>query len=48
MQELFFSFMIHGYSTHAIFDDYKGRRFIFMDYIIYNDVSEVVAEQTML
>ena len=40
--------MVHGYATHAIFDDYKRRRFMFMDYKIYNGVTEVVAKQTML
>ena len=39
---------VHGYATHAIFDDYKRRRFMFTDYIIYNGATEVVAEQTML
>jgi hypothetical protein len=39
---------VHGYATHAIFDDDERRRFMFMDYIIYNGATEVVAEQTML
>jgi hypothetical protein len=25
---------LHGYATHAIFDDYKMRRFMFMDYVM--------------
>ena len=48
MQELFCSLKVHGYATHAIFDDYKRMHFMFMDYIIYNGATEVVAEQTML
>ena len=27
---------VYGYATHAIFDDYERRRFMYMDYIIYN------------
>jgi hypothetical protein len=30
---------LHGYATHVIFDDYKKRRFTFMDYITYQGVS---------
>jgi hypothetical protein len=39
---------LHGYSMHVIFDDYKRRRFMFMDYITYQGVAQVVAEQMML
>jgi hypothetical protein len=39
---------VHGYATHAIFDDYERRRFMFMDYITYSGVPELIAEQMML
>jgi uncharacterized protein YacL (UPF0231 family) len=39
---------IHGYATHEIFDDYEMRRFMFMDYMIFQGVVEPVAEQMML
>jgi hypothetical protein len=39
---------LHGYATHAIFDDYEKRRFMFMDYITMHGVIESVAEQMML
>jgi hypothetical protein len=39
---------LHGYETHAVFDDYKKRHFMFMDYITYQGVAKVVAEQMML
>jgi hypothetical protein len=39
---------IHGYAMHVIFDDYKRRRFMFMDYITYQGVPQVVAKQMML
>jgi hypothetical protein len=39
---------VHGYATHAIFDDYKRRCFMFMDYITYSGVPELIAEQMML
>jgi hypothetical protein len=39
---------IHDYATHVIFDDYKRRHFMFMDYITYQGVSQVVAKQMML
>ena len=39
---------LHGYATHAIFDDYEKKRFMFMDYIIMHGVIETVAEQMML
>jgi hypothetical protein len=39
---------LHGYATHVIFDDYKRRYFMFMDYIMYQGVAQMVAEQMML
>jgi hypothetical protein len=39
---------LHGYATHVIFDDYKRRHFMFMNYIKYQGVAQVVAEQMML
>jgi hypothetical protein len=39
---------IHGYATHVIFDDCKRRHFMFMDYITYKGVPQVVAKQMML
>jgi hypothetical protein len=39
---------LSGYATHAIFDDHDKRRFMFMDYIIYQGVTQDVAEQMML
>jgi hypothetical protein len=39
---------LHGYATHVVFDDYKRRRFMFMDYIMYQGVAQVVAKQMML
>ncbi len=39
---------IHGYATHVIFDDYERRLFMFMDYIMYQGVPQMVAEQMML
>ncbi len=39
---------VQGYATHAIFDDYDSRCFMFMDYITYYGVVEHVAEQMML
>jgi hypothetical protein len=35
---------LHGYATHVIFDDYKKRHFMFMDYITYQGVAQVVAQ----
>jgi hypothetical protein len=39
---------LHGYATHEIFDDYEMRRFMFMDYVIFQGVIEPLAEQMML
>jgi hypothetical protein len=39
---------LHGYATHVIFDDYEKRHFMFMDYITYQGVAQVVAKQMML
>jgi hypothetical protein len=39
---------LNGYATHAIFDDHNKRRFMFMDYITYQGVTQDVAEQMML
>jgi hypothetical protein len=39
---------LHGYATHVIFDDYKKRHSMFIDYITYQGVAQVVAEQMML
>jgi hypothetical protein len=39
---------LHGYATHVIFDDYKRRHFMFMDYIMCQGVAQVVAKQMML
>ncbi len=39
---------LHSYATHVIFDDYKRRRFMFMDYITYQGVAQVVTKQMML
>jgi hypothetical protein len=39
---------LHVYATHVIFDDYKRRHFMFMDYITYQGVPQVVAKQMML
>jgi hypothetical protein len=47
-QSYFVVVTLHGYATHAIFDDYDKRRFMFMDYIILQGVVEPVAEQMML
>jgi hypothetical protein len=47
-QSYFVVLTVHGYATHAIFDDYERRRFMFMDYITYRGVPELIAEQMML
>ena len=47
-QSYFVVLTLHGYATYAIFDDYEMRQFMFMDYIIFQDVVEPVAEQMML
>ncbi len=39
---------LHGYTTHVIFDDYKRRHFMFMDYITHQGVAQVVAKQMIL
>jgi hypothetical protein len=39
---------LHGYAMHVSFDDYKKRHFMFMDYITYQGVAQVVAKQMML
>jgi hypothetical protein len=39
---------LNGYATHAIFDDHNKWRFMFMDYITYQGVTQDVAEQMML
>jgi hypothetical protein len=39
---------LHGYAMHVIFDDYKRGCFMFMDYIMYQGVPQVVAKQMML
>ncbi len=39
---------LHGYATHVIFDGYKKRHFMLMDYITYQGVAQVVAKQMML
>jgi hypothetical protein len=39
---------LHGYAMHVKFDDNKKKCFIFMDYITYQGVSQVVAKQMML
>jgi len=33
---------LNGYATHAIFDDYNKRHFMFMDYITYQGVTQVL------
>ncbi len=43
-QRYFVILTVHGYATHAIFDDYERRRFMFMDYITYSGVPELIAE----
>jgi hypothetical protein len=40
--------MVHGCATHAIFNDYRRRHFMFIDYIMNNNVPELIAEQMML
>jgi hypothetical protein len=47
-QSYFVVLTVHGYATHTIFDDYKRRPFMFIDYIINNGLSELIAEQTIL
>ncbi len=47
-QSYFVVLTIHGYATHAIFDDFERRHFMFMDYITYSGVPELIAEQIML
>jgi hypothetical protein len=44
----FLELSLHGYATHIIFDDYKRRHFMFMDYITYQGVPQVVAKKMML
>jgi hypothetical protein len=39
---------LHGYATHVILDDYNKSHFMFMDYITYQGVAQVVAKQMML
>jgi len=39
---------LNGYATHAIFDDLDKWRFMSMDYITYQGVTQDVAEQLML
>jgi hypothetical protein len=39
---------IHGYAAHVTFDGYKRRHFMFMDYITYQGVPQVVAKQMVL
>jgi hypothetical protein len=39
---------LHGYATHVIFEDYKRRCFMFMDYITYQGVAQVFTKQMML
>jgi hypothetical protein len=39
---------LHGYAMHVIFDDNERRHFMFMDYIMYQGVPQVVAKQMML
>ncbi len=39
---------LHGYATHAIFDNFDVRRFMFMDYITYDSRTEEEDEQIML
>jgi len=39
---------LNGYATHAIFDDHNKWRFMFMDYITYQGVTQDVAKQMML
>jgi hypothetical protein len=48
VQELFVVLSLHGYATHVIFDDYEKRHFMFINYITYQGVAQVVAEQMML
>jgi hypothetical protein len=39
---------LHGYAMYVIFDDYKKRHFMFIYYITYQGVAQVVAKQMML
>ncbi len=39
---------LNGYATHAIFDDHEKCRFMFMDYITYQGVTQDLPEQKML
>ena len=43
-QSYFVVLSLNGYATHAIFDDLDKRRFMFMDYITYQGVTQDVAE----
>jgi hypothetical protein len=47
-QSYFVVLTVHGYATHAIFNDYRRRRFMFIDYIMNNNAPELIAEQMML
>ena len=40
--------ILHGYAAHAFFDNYDMRRFMFMDYITYENKTVDEAEQMML
>ena len=39
---------LHGYATHAIFDDEQRRKFMYLDYINIHGLSETAAVQMML
>jgi hypothetical protein len=39
---------LNGYATHAIFDNHEKCRFMLMDYITYQGVTQDVAEQKVL
>jgi len=47
-QSYFVVLSLNGYATHAIFDNLDKWRFMFMDYITYQGVTQDVAEQMML
>jgi len=47
-QSYFVVLTVNGYATHPIFDDDQRRSFMHMDYITFQGVSLIVAEQMML
>ncbi len=48
MQELLSSIDLHGYKTHAIFDNDQQRSFMYMDYMQFDNAQTIENAQVLM